>query len=369
MFTDNRDHYLLLTPGPLSTTSTVKEVMLNDWCTWDADYNGLVQQIRSRLVHLATKSVSEYTAVLMQGSGTFGVEGVIGTVIPKNGKLLVIVNGAYGRRMVEIARRLGIPVISLEYDEFEYPDASELEECLASDESITHVAIVHCETTTGILNPLETISRVVSKHRRQLIVDAMSSFGGIEFDVAELSIDYLVSSANKCLQGVPGFCFVIARIDRLKGCRGQARSLSLDIYDQWDEMERNGGKWRYTSPTHVVRALYQALVELDHEGGVRKRYERYSHNHRTLVAGMRQLGFQTFLPSDKQSPIVTSFLYPDNPIFNFHELYRRLKEDGFIIYPGKVTSADTFRIGHIGNVTSADILNLVQSIKRHQFWK
>jgi len=363
----NDNPYLLLTPGPLSTTPTVKAVMMRDWCTWDDDYNNLVQALRTDLVTLATDTPG-YTSVLMQGSGTFCVESVIGSVIPDDGKLLVPVNGEYGKRMAEIGRRLRIETVVHDSGEVDPPDLARLDRTLADDPDITHVAVVHSETTTGMLNPVKEIGRIVKQHNRIYIVDAMSSFGGIPMDMAEIGADFLVSSANKCIQGVPGFGFVIARRAVLELCTDPARSLSLDLYDQWHEMETKNGKWRFTSPTHTVRAFVQALQELRDEGGVDARYARYSENHRVLVEGMNRLGFQCLLTEAYQSPIITSFLNPDQPDYNFKRFYDALKSRGFVIYPGKVSIADTFRIGHIGDVNPDDIRRLLTAIDATIFW-
>lgn len=338
--------------------------MLKDWCTWDREYNDLVQSIRSRLVALATSNVSDYTSVLMQGSGTFSVESVIGSAIGRNDKLLVMANGAYGQRIAQMAKLLNIETIVQDSGEVALPDLAQLEQTLRNDPSITHVAMVHCETTTGILNPIKEVGAIVKAHGKTFIVDAMSSFGGVPMDVAELGIDFLISSANKCIQGVPGFGFVIARTERLQACKGQARSLSLDLYDQWHHMEQNNGKWRYTSPTHIVRAFFEALTELEEEGGVAARYARYRQNQQTLVRGMRAIGFQTLLSDEMQSPIITSFYYPNDPSFTFEAFYERLKKQGFVIYPGKISKADTFRIGNIGEVHEQDMKRLVAAIGR-----
>jgi len=359
--------YLLLTPGPLSTTKSVRAAMLRDWCTWDDEYHRIVQGLRSKLVSLATPQ-DGYTAVLMQGSGTFGMESVIGTVIPGNGKLLALVNGAYGDRIARIASRLKIPVITHDSGEVLPPNLSRLKRTLEADLTISHVAVVHCETTTGMLNPVEDIGRIVQAFGRVYIVDAMSSFGGIPMDVAALGADFLISSANKCIQGVPGFAFVIARRAELERTAGRARSLSLDLYDQWREMEAQKGKWRFTSPTHVVRAFVQALHELDEEGGVAARFARYKANHRRLLDGMRELGFRCLLPKEYRSPIITSFLNPSNPSYHFARFYQALKLCGFVIYPGKVTSADTFRIGNIGDLTPNDMSRLVKAVGQCMYW-
>ncbi len=361
--------YLLLTPGPLSTTQSVKAAMLQDWCTWDDDYNRIVQEIREQLVKLASSDPSAYTAVLMQGSGTYCVESVLQTAVPRNGKLLVLANGAYGDRIALIARRVGIPQLVQDSGETGPPDPVLLEQMLADDPSITHVAVVHCETTTGMCNPVAEIGKIVKSFRRIFIVDAMSSFGGIPMEMEEIGADYLVSSANKCIQGVPGFGFIIARKAELARTEGNARSLSMDAYDQWRVMEEKKGKWRFTSPTHTVRAFAQALKELESEGGVKHRHERYQKNHRILVSGMRELGFETLLPDHHQSPIITAFYSPAASAYRFERFYAALKEQCFVIYPGKVTSAETFRIGNIGNVFPVDMRRLLQAVEKSIYWK
>jgi len=353
--------YILLTPGPLSTSKGVRAALLRDWCTWDADYNeDIVQNIRRRLVAIATKDTDNYTAVLMQGSGSFAVEACLGTALPKDGKLLILTNGAYGNRMAEMAKVLNIDHTVADLGEVTAPTAEDLKTILKNDPTLTHVAFVHCETTTGMLNPLEELAAVAKQYGKTLIVDAMSSFGGIPFDVSDLGIDFLASSSNKCIQGVPGFGVIIAKRETLKKCAGNARSLCMDLVGQWNEMDKSG-KWRYTSPTHVVRAFYQALDELEEEGGIQARYNRYRENHRILVEGMRNRGFETLLPDNKQAPIITSFLYP-NKDFNFNAFYKAVKEKGFVLYPGKISQADTFRIGNIGEVYPNDMKRLIEVI-------
>ncbi|MCL1894091.1 MAG: 2-aminoethylphosphonate--pyruvate transaminase [Holophagaceae bacterium] len=355
--------YLLLTPGPLTTTKTVKNAMLRDWCTWDSDYNNIIQKLRTDLINLATANPQNYTTVLMQGSGTFSVESVIGTAIPNNGKLLVLTNGAYGDRIAHIAETLKIQTIVQDSGETAPPDLSKLAKNLKANPDITHVAVVHCETTTGMLNDIEAIGKTVKEFGKIFIVDAMSSFGGIPMDIFNLKIDYLISSANKCVQGVPGFGFTIASKQELEKCKGNARSLSLDLYDQWKGMESGNGKWRYTSPTHVVKAFCQALKELELEGGVEARFKRYAENQKILAEGMKNLKFMPLLESHLQSPIITSFYYPENCNFTFFEFYNFIKNKGYVIYPGKISKAETFRIGNIGNVNRNDILGLLASIE------
>ena len=360
--------YLLLTPGPVSTTLSVKEVMLRDWCTWDDDYNrGVVQVIRRTLIELATRAEG-YTSVLMQGSGTFAVEAMVGTAVAGDGKLLVLSNGAYGRRIARMAQVLAIDHAVVDSGERDPPDPHRVDAALAEDPAITHVAMVHGETSTGILNPLAAVGEVVRRRDRVFIVDAMSTFGGIPFDLDEIGIDFLVSSANKCIQGVPGFGFILARESQLVACEGRARSLSLDVYDQWRVMEEGAGKWRFTSPTHTVRACAQALIELEEEGGVEKRHARYQENHRILVEGMERLGFRCFLRGSHRSPIITAFHDPEESTYEFTRFYADLKRKGFVIYPGKVTEANTFRIGTIGHVSPGDIRSLITAIEAAIYW-
>ncbi|WP_144548585.1 2-aminoethylphosphonate--pyruvate transaminase [Bacillus sp. X1(2014)] len=360
--------YLLLTPGPLTTTDTVKLAMMKDWCTWDDDYNNIVQGVRQKLVSNATKAVDKYSAVLMQGSGTFSVESVIGTALPRDGKLLVVANGVYGHRIAKISKTLGINTVVLTSGEVEAIDLNRLTTQLENDPEITHVAIVHCETTTGMLNPIDKVSEIVKRYNRVFIVDAMSSFGGVEMDIDALQIDYLISSANKCIEGVPGFGFAVVKTEEFEKCKHNARSVSLDLYDQWKTMEEQNGKWRFTSPTHVVRAFAQALMELEEEGGIQKRAARYKNNQKVLSEGMRLLDFEPILSVEMQSPIITSFYYPNSESFEFSTFYHKLKEKGFVIYPGKVSDLDTFRIGNIGNVHQHDVESLLKAIQESRYW-
>lgn len=363
----NENPYLLLTPGPLTTTKSVREAMLKDWCTWDDDYKKIVEKIRKKLLLLAEVENSSYTSVLLQGSGTFALEAVVNTVSHSESKILILVNGAYGRRLVKIAKKLGIKVIVHDSGELEQPDLELLEQKLAADQGITDVITVHCETTTGILNPLAEISSIVKKYNKNFIVDAMSSFGGIDFSIEELEIDYLISSANKCIQGVPGFAFVIARREELEKCAGNSTSHSLDLYDQWQTMEKKNGKWRFTSPTHTVHAFYQALTELEKES-VKKREDRYRKNQEILAKGMKKLGFEALLAEEIQSPIITTFYKPQTDDYSFTKFYDMIKKEGFVIYPGKVTEADTFRIGSIGDIYPEDMEALLESIEKIKFW-
>lgn len=355
--------YLLLTPGPLSTSPRVRASLVRDWCTWDDDYNAIVREIRTRLERLADPRC-RYAAVPLQGSGTYAVEAMIGSAVPRSGRLLVLSNGVYGQRAGRIANMLGIPVVVEDGDSTSVLDLNALRMEIADDPGITHVLAVHVETTTGIVNPVEEIASIVRAAGRSLLVDAMSSFGGVPFDAAAMGVEAFATSANKCLQGVPGIGIVMADKDRLPSWEARSTSLSLDVHDQWRAMEEGGGKWRFTSPTHVVRAFLQALRELEDEGGIGARHARYRENQRRLVSGYRELGFATVLPDALHSPVITSFLPGSVRDFSFPRFYERLKEEGFVLYPGKIGALDSFRVGSIGHVFPSDIDRLVGTTRR-----
>jgi len=354
---------LLFTPGPLTTSASVKAVMQRDLGSRDEEFMGIVSDIRNELLALAGTSKEEgYEAVLMQGSGTFGIESVIASAIPEGGELLVLINGAYGRRIAHIARTLGIAVWELDWDENQTVDPSSVEETLAEHSEITHVAMVHCETTTGIMNPLAEVAEVVRKHKRAFVLDAMSSFGAWPIDVNDTPVDFLVSSANKCIEGVPGFSFVVFRKGALEAAGGAARSVSLDLKAQWEGLE-NTGQFRFTPPTHAILAFYQALSELRTEGGVEARGRRYGMSQEALARGMQELGFETYLDSEVQGPIITTFRYHPDPAFDFDTFYERLSESGFVIYPGKLTEEECFRIGSAGQISVEEIVSLLVAVR------
>jgi 2-aminoethylphosphonate-pyruvate transaminase len=353
----------LFTPGPLTTSLSVKQAMLRDAGSWHFEFNEIVADIREKLLEIAgvSKEIG-FEAILLQGSGTFGVEAVVSSVIPPNGKLLVLANGAYGERIIQMASHLRIATRVLRSAENQTPDLDMLQSVLAGDSTITHVATVHCETTTGILNPVFEIGRIVKQHQRVYIVDAMSSFGAIPIDLVASGIDFLISSSNKCLEGVPGFSFILAQRSALLATEGFARSLSLDLLSQWKGFEKNG-QFRYTPATHAILAFEQALREFELEGGVTGRAARYRNNHEVLMRGMKQLGFRSYLSPEVQSYIITSFFYPDDIEFHFGEFYRALSDKGMIIYPGKISQADTFRIGSIGRIFEADVRGLLWAVE------
>lgn len=355
-------NYKLLTPGPLTTSETVKKEMMVDHCTWDNDYKQITQKIRRELLDLAHVSPEEYTAVLMQGSGTFGVESAITSSVGKDGKLLILSNGAYGERMADIAEHAGLKYRIEKFPYYEVPDAAVVAKVLDEDPEITHVSMVHSETTSGILNDIASVAKVVKERNKVYIVDAMSSFAGVEIPVQDLGIDFIISSANKCIQGVPGFTFIICKKSELMKCKGKAVSLSLDLYDQWKGMDGDG-KWRFTSPTHVVLAFAKAMEELKEEGGIPARAKRYADNNKLLIEEMGKLGYKTYIDAEHQGPIITTFFYPEDANYTFSEMYEFIKARGYAIYPGKVTEAETFRIGNIGEIYKEDIEKLISIYK------
>ena len=351
----------LLTPGPLTTAASVKRAMLRDWGSRVREFVELNARIRHRLTALAG-SEGTHICVPLQGSGTFVVEAMLGTMVPREGKLLVLANGAYGQRMVRMAQYHGREVQALDTPEDTPNDLAALDAALGGDPAITHVAAVYCETTSGILNPIDTIAKVTARHGRRLLIDAMSAFGALPLDAREVSFEAVAASANKCLEGVPGVGFAIVREDALEGAAGRAPALSLDLFEQWRAMERNG-QWRFTPPTHVLAALDQALSEHAEEGGIEGRGARYRENCRILVEGMRDLGFEQLLPEHLRAPIIVTFKMPADRRFRFESFYERLRERGYVIYPAKLTVAESFRIGCIGRLGPAEMRGALNAIR------
>lgn len=348
MSADALDTPVLLTPGPATTAAATRAAMLRDWGSWDGEFRELTASIRSDLLEIV-HGRSTHVCVPIQGSGTFAVEAALGTLVPEDGRVLVPSNGAYCRRIVTLLRRLGRDAVPLEFDESQPIDPEAVDDALRGDPRIGHVALVHCETGTGILNPLAAIAAVTVRHERRLIVDAMSSFGALPIDLRELPAEAIVSASGKCLEGAPGIGFVIAGRDALRAAAGRSRSLSLDLHDQWRYMEATG-QWRFTPPTHVAAALRAALDAFIAQGGRAARERRYRTHQAMLVTGMRALGFETFLDDALQSPIIVTFLSPRHPAWDFDGFYLRMRERGFVLYPGKLTHVDTFRIGCIGAI-------------------
>jgi len=357
----DRDEPLLLTPGPLATSPETKAAMQRDWGSRDTHFIALNARVRERLVDLAGGQGS-HVCVPIQGSGTFAIEATIGTLLPRDGKMLVLVNGAYGKRIEKICQIMGRACVTLETPEDVPNDPAALDTALNADPAITHVAVIHCETTSGILNPVAAVAEVTARHGRRLIIDAMSTFGAIALDVRQIDCDAVVASSNKCLEGVPGMGFAIIRQTALEAAAGNAHSLSLDLHAQWVSMEGNG-QWRFTPPTHVLAAFDQAIAEHAAEGGVAGRGARYERNCRMLVNGMHELGFKTLLPPELQAPIIITFHSPADANFDFAVFYDHLRQRGYAIYPGKLTGAESFRIGCIGQLGDDEMLGALAAIQ------
>jgi 2-aminoethylphosphonate-pyruvate transaminase len=351
---------ILLTPGPLTTSAETKSAMLSDWGSWDGAFNELTASVCRDLVAIVDAQ-AEHVCVPLQGSGTFAVEAALGTLVPRGGKVLVPDNGSYCKRIVRILGCLGREAIVLPHGEQEPADPMRIDAALGADPSITHVAQVHCETGTGILNPLAEIAGIVAKRGRGLIVDAMSSYGAIPIDARTLRFDALIAASGKCLEGVPGMGFVIARRTVLERSAGNSSSLVMDLLDQWQYLQKTG-QWRFTPPTHVVAALRAAINQYQAQGGLAARLARYTENCAELVSGMRAMGFRTFLPDALQAPIIVTFHSPPDPKYDFAEFYRRVRDRGFTLYPGKLTAVDTFRVGCIGAIGAGSLRQAVAAV-------
>ena len=353
---------ILLTPGPLTTRVETRRAMLRDWGSRDPAFIALTAELRARLLAVAQGQPTTHTCVPLQGSGTFIVEAAIATLVRPEDKLLVLANGAYGERIATIARRMERSVEALRWPEDRSVEAGRVAEALRADPGLTHVALVHCETTTGLLNPLAEVAEVVAGAGRHLLLDAMSSFGALGIDLRSLPVAAVMASSNKCLEGVPGIGFALVEQAVLARCAGVSPSVSLDLHDQWRGLERDG-QWRFTPPVQVVAALVEALRQLEAEGGPPARLARYTENCRTLLSGMRRLGFEPYLEAAAQAPVIVTFRMPARrPPLRFGPFYDALAARGFLIYPGKLTQAETFRIGCIGALDRRDFDRLLVAV-------
>jgi 2-aminoethylphosphonate-pyruvate transaminase len=352
---------ILLTPGPLTTSLTTKAAMLRDWGSWDASFNAVTARVRERLTAIINGSET-HVCVPMQGSGTFSVEGAVNTLVPRDGHVLVLINGAYGKRLARLTEMMGRRLSTFETADDVPTTAADVARALDADTSITHVGLIHCETSTGILNPLPEIADVVARRGRSLIVDAMSSFGAIAIDAKKIPFDALIAASGKCIEGPPGMGFVFARKTVLERCAGRSTSLALDLYDQWTYMERTT-QWRYTPPTHVVVAVDAALEQYIAAGGQSARYRRYAANCETLIAGMTEMGFKVFLDARIQAPIIVTFHAPADPKYAFKPFYDEVRNRGFILYPGKLTQLETFRVGCIGAIGPEEMRQAVNAVR------
>ena len=353
-------HPILLTPGPLTTSERTRAAMLRDWGSWDSDFNQITARIRQQVLRIV-RGEGTHECVPLQGSGTFSVEAAIGTLVPRNGHVLVPNNGAYCQRIARICKVLGRKLTTIDYTEDKQVLAADVDRALAADPTITHVALVHCETGTGVLNPLHEVALVVARHGRGLIVDAMSSFGALDIDARKTPFDAVVAASGKCLEGVPGMGFVIVRRSILEKCEGNCHSLAMDLYDQWVYMEKTT-QWRFTPPTHVVAALDEAIAQYIEEGGLEARGGRYARNCKALIAGLAAQGFRSYLDPALQAPIIVTFHAPDDPKYDFKTFYQEVKKRGYILYPGKLTQVETFRVGCMGHFGEAGIPGAVAAI-------
>ncbi len=349
----------LLTPGPLTTSMSTKEAMLHDWGSRDINFIDLNSSIRDSLVKLIDGD-DNYQCVPMQGSGTFAVESMISSLTSKESKILILINGAYGQRMKKMCSYLNRNVIEYEVAEHETHNLQKIENIINTND-LTHVFAVYCETTSGILNPIEEIAKLVEKKNISFFIDAMSAFGALPLSAKKINFDAVAASSNKCLEGVPGVGFILVKNEVIKNSKGNSHSLSLDLYDQWQAMEKNK-QWRFTPPTHVLAAFKQAIKEHEKEGGVEGRYKRYSYNCNIICNGMKKLGFEKLLPDDLQAPIIITFKQPEDKNFDFDKFYNALSDKNFLIYPGKLTVAETFRIGCIGNLDDNDMHDTISAI-------
>ena len=351
---------ILLTPGPLTTSLTTKAAMLRDWGSWDSAFNAITARVRERLLAIA-HAEEAHVCVPMQGSGTFSVESAVNTLVPRDGHMLVAINGAYGHRMARLATMMGRKVSTFVTADDVPTTPEDIDRLLASDDSITHVGLIHCETSTGIHNPLREIANVIARRGRRLLIDAMSSFGALAIDAREVAFDALIAASGKCIEGPPGMGFVIARREALERAAGNSSSLSLDLHDQWTYMERTT-QWRYTPPTHVVAAFDAALEQFIAEGGQAARLARYARNCAALIGGMQALGFRRFLQPAIQAPIIVTFHAPADPRYDFKAFYAKVRNRGFILYPGKLTEIETFRVGCIGAIGPEEIEQAVHAV-------
>ena len=352
---------ILLTPGPITTSLATKTAMLRDWGSWDASFNAVTARVRAALTAIVT-AAETHVCVPLQGSGTFSVEGAVNTLVPRDGHVLVLINGAYGKRLARLTEMMGRKLTCFETADDVPTRAADVAGLLDRDASISHVALVHCETSTGILNPLAEIAAVVAQRGKSLIVDAMSSFGALPIDARVTPFDALIAASGKCVEGPPGMGFVFVRKSVLERCAGQSTSLALDLHDQWVYMEKTT-QWRYTPPTHVVVALDTALSQFQEQGGQPARLARYTANYQTLIAGMAELGFRPFLDPRIQAPIIVTFHAPPDPKYGFKEFYERVRDKGFILYPGKLTQVETFRVGCIGAIGPDEMRHAVNAMR------
>ncbi|MFX0069901.1 MAG: 2-aminoethylphosphonate aminotransferase [Candidatus Hermodarchaeota archaeon] len=358
---------ILLNPGPATTTDSVKNALVvPDICPRENEFGNLMQEIRNDLVKIVNGD-ENYTSILLAGSGTAAMDSTISSVVPYNKKILIIINGAYGIRFADIAKTYNIETVELEFEFGRKIELDKVEKILKEDNNISCVAVTHHETTVGILNPIKEIGEFCKKYDKTFIVDTISSFAGVTIDIKEDNIDFMMSTSNKCIQGMAGVAFVICKKSKLEKLKNvKARSYYLDLFNQFNYLEKNN-QTRFTPPVQILYALKQAIKELFKEG-LENRVNRYRENYQELKEGLKKLGFRFLMSKDvKESNILTTIYYLDHPNFDFNILHDKLYERGYTIYPGKVTKLDTFRLAVMGAINKQDIksflINLEQVLK------
>jgi 2-aminoethylphosphonate-pyruvate transaminase len=356
------ERMVLLNPGPANTTQAVKQALVcEDICPRETVFGDVMGRVADRLARIADPSGKSVT-VLFGGSGTAGVEAAIASAVPKDGRLLVLDNGAYGARMTDIAKAYGMPHESMVFGVGARIDIEQVKARLERGD-ITQVAVVHHETTTGMLNPVEKIGALCKIRKVELIVDAMSSFAGIPFTMESLGADFVVSSSNKCIQGMAGLAFVIGKKERIESMRHVAgRSLYLSVGDQY-RFFRDAHQMRFTPPVQLLYALERAIDELDAEGGVEARRKRYDACYEVLDRGVRAIGFERLMPDEDQSRILTAYVEPNDPKYSYDRMHDLLFERGFTIYPGKGAKVGTFRLANMGDITPDDMERFVAALR------
>jgi 2-aminoethylphosphonate aminotransferase len=349
---------VLLNPGPATTSEAVKAALvIPDICPREVEFCAQLAEVRQRLAGLAGNP-EQITAIPVVGSGTTALEAALISLVPAGGRVIFIDNGVYGRRLVEIARTYGIAHQVIAFGDAKPVDLAKVEAVLEASAAVaTHLAFVHHETSSGMLNPLDELTRLAGRFDLAVLVDAMSSFGAIPIRVGEGGVDALVSSANKCLQAMPGLAFAIATRSSLERVRGtKPRSYVLDLVAEFDQLEKTG-QMRFTCPPQIVSALHRALLELEVEG-LSERRRRYRHSMQTLVRGLGKLGFELLLEEPHQSQILVAVREPPEPWYDFGELHDALYRLGFTIYPGHPSAGggeSNFRLSVLGDIDARDI--------------
>ena len=365
--TNNINKQILLTPGPLNCSEIIKNAMLKDYGSRDTKFIDIISNIRNNILTISNIDKSLYTTILIPGSGTYGIESTITSSIKNDGKIAIFSNGAYGIRMTQIASINKIPYLHIKIDNNKIITKEHILDIFKNNTNITHISLVHHETTTGILNPIDDIVKcinnynIVNNKNIKIIIDAMSSYGGIPIDFSNNNIDFLISSSNKCIESVPGFSFVIAKIKSLHEIEGIERSLSLALYPQWKNME-DTHQFRFTPPTHSLVAFNKALEILIKEGGVIERNRRYIQYNNIIRTRFNKMGFKTYL-TNNYGCIITTFYYPTLN-FDFNKFYNFLSQENIIIYPGKLSNENVFRIGNIGNISLDELYNTLEKIEK-----